>query len=83
MAGKTTKTETWLKKGLFNNIRIELQKAVVEIGAQAFKPCEGIADGFGQWRFTGYPRELATEPLFKIVENRFGFELPQPHPFFR
>ena len=69
--------------GAFGGVVIDLQKTVIEIGPQALDARECIADGFGQGRFAGDPRELAAELLFKIVENRFGFELPQPHALFR
>ena len=83
MAGKATKTKNWLRKGLFNNIRIRLQEAVVEIGPEPFDPGDGIADGLRQRGFAGDTGELDAEPRVEIIKDRLGLGLPQSHPFIR
>ena len=42
-----------LRKGLFNNIRVQIQNAVIQIGPRLGQPGERILDRLGQRRLAG------------------------------
>ena len=71
------------KKGLFNNIRIQFQKAVFQIAAHFLHAAKGVADGFGQIGFSGNAVQLGVQPEFQIIKDRFGIALTQGAPLSR
>jgi hypothetical protein len=56
----------------FGGVVVQFQDAVVEIGAQAFHPGEGVADCSGQRGFSRDRGELQGQPRLEIVEDRGG-----------
>ena len=71
LARKTTKTAIRLRKGLFNNIRVDLQETVVEIWAQPLHAGQGIADRLRELGLAGDLRKLGMQPDLQVVEDWF------------
>jgi hypothetical protein len=69
--------------GAFGDVVIELQLAVIEIGAQSLDPREGIADGGGERGLAGDSGLLFRQPGREVVEDRFGPGLSDPSALIR
>ena len=50
--GQATQTQGCVRKGLFNNIRVQLQNAVIEVWPEALHAGQGIANGHGEGRLS-------------------------------
>jgi hypothetical protein len=61
----------------FGGVVIDLKDAVVEVGAQAFHPGQGVSDCCGQRGFSRDRGELHGQPSLQIVEDRGGMGLSQ------
>ena len=49
---------------------------MVDVGPQFLDAGQGITDGLGELGLAGDFGQLVAEPVFQIVEQRFGFILP-------
>ncbi len=76
MARKATKDPKNLRKGLFNNIRINFQMSVIEVWLQAWQPGQRIANGPCKWRFARDSGQLGTQPIGQIIEDGSGLGSP-------
>ena len=66
--------------GPHGGIIVDLQDAVIKVGAHPRHSAKGIADSSGQRAFSRYSGQLGVQPSLQVVEGGFGLDLPYRGP---
>ncbi len=61
--------------GPLGGVVVQLQKTVLQIGAQVLHAVEAITDGPGQRCLAGYFPQLGLQPNFQFIKGRLGLFL--------
>ena len=64
-----------------NGSIVDLEDAVIEVGAQARQSGQGATDCGCQWAFARCVMELGVQPSLHAVEDRFDLGLSDLDPF--